>query len=50
MVVAQMAVNNPVDVAIVGAGIAGLGMAARLRQARVQDLLILEQAPEVGGY
>ncbi|SKV57679.1 putative monooxygenase [Mycobacteroides abscessus subsp. abscessus] len=25
-------------------------MAARLRQARVQDLLILEQAPEVGGY
>ncbi|WP_255791782.1 flavin-containing monooxygenase [Mycobacteroides abscessus] len=50
MVSAQMAVNNPVDVAIIGAGIAGLGMAARLRQARVQDLLILEQAPEIGGY
>ncbi len=50
MVSAHMAVNNPVDVVVIGAGMAGLGMAARLRQARVESLLILEQAPEVGGY
>ncbi|MBB4853746.1 cation diffusion facilitator CzcD-associated flavoprotein CzcO [Mycobacteroides chelonae] len=45
-----MAVNNPVDVVIIGAGMAGLGMAARLRQARVHSMLILEQASEIGGY
>ncbi|MFA4082434.1 flavin-containing monooxygenase [Mycobacteroides salmoniphilum] len=50
MVSAHMAVNNPVDVVVIGAGMAGLGMAARLRQARVDSLLILEQAAEVGGY
>ncbi|WP_134070339.1 flavin-containing monooxygenase [Mycobacteroides salmoniphilum] len=50
MVSAHMAVNNPVDVVVIGAGMAGLGMAARLRQARVESLLILEQAPDVGGY
>ncbi|WP_078322162.1 flavin-containing monooxygenase [Mycobacteroides chelonae] len=50
MVTAHMAVDNPVDVVVIGAGMAGLGMAARLRQARVESLLVLEQAPEVGGY
>lgn len=50
VVTAHMAVKNPVDVVVIGAGMAGLGMAARLRQARVESLLILEQAPEIGGY
>lgn len=50
VVATQMAVDGPVDVVVVGAGTAGLGMAARLRQARVQSLLVLEQAHEIGGY
>jgi cation diffusion facilitator CzcD-associated flavoprotein CzcO len=38
-----------VDVAIVGAGFAGLGMAIKLQQAGREDFLVLEQASEVGG-
>ncbi|MBA0044984.1 NAD(P)/FAD-dependent oxidoreductase [Mycobacteroides sp. LB1] len=45
-----MAVDGPVDVVVVGAGTAGLGMAAKLRQTGVENLLILEQAQEIGGY
>jgi cation diffusion facilitator CzcD-associated flavoprotein CzcO len=37
------------DVVIVGAGFSGLGMAIRLREAGVDDLLILEQEQGIGG-
>ena len=36
-------------VAIVGAGLAGLGLAIRLRRNRVHDFVVLERADEVGG-
>ncbi len=36
-------------VAIIGAGFAGLGMAMRLQQAGIRDLLILERGDGVGG-
>jgi cation diffusion facilitator CzcD-associated flavoprotein CzcO len=38
-----------IRVAIVGAGLGGIGAAVRLRQAGVTDLLILERATAVGG-
>ncbi|MGJ7439925.1 flavin-containing monooxygenase [Aquipuribacter sp. MA13-6] len=38
-----------VRVAVVGAGFAGLGMAARLRQGGERSLVVLERADEVGG-
>ena len=38
-----------VDVAIVGAGFAGLGMAIKLEQAGREDFVVLERAEEVGG-
>ncbi|MBM3714320.1 MAG: NAD(P)/FAD-dependent oxidoreductase, partial [Actinobacteria bacterium] len=38
-----------VDVAIVGAGIAGLGMAGALRRAGRDDIVVLERADDVGG-
>jgi cation diffusion facilitator CzcD-associated flavoprotein CzcO len=38
-----------VDVAIVGAGFAGLGMAIKLKQAGREDFVVLERAEEVGG-
>jgi cation diffusion facilitator CzcD-associated flavoprotein CzcO len=38
-----------VDVAIVGAGFAGLGTAIKLRQAGRHDFVVLEKADEVGG-
>lgn len=34
---------------MVGAGLSGIGAAIRLRQEGIQDVLILERAPEVGG-
>ncbi|RFU44130.1 NAD(P)/FAD-dependent oxidoreductase [Paraburkholderia sp. DHOC27] len=37
------------DVAIIGSGFAGLGMAIRLRQAGLKDFLIAEKANSVGG-
>ena len=37
------------DVAIVGAGFAGLGTAVKLRQAGRHDFVVLERADEVGG-
>jgi cation diffusion facilitator CzcD-associated flavoprotein CzcO len=37
------------DIAIVGAGIAGLNMAIALKQAGYEDVLVIERADEVGG-
>jgi cation diffusion facilitator CzcD-associated flavoprotein CzcO len=37
------------DVAIVGAGFGGLGMAIRLKRDRRDDFVVLERAPEIGG-
>jgi len=38
-----------VRIAIVGSGFAGLGMAIRLRQAGIEDFVVLERADDVGG-
>jgi cation diffusion facilitator CzcD-associated flavoprotein CzcO len=38
-----------VDVAIVGSGFSGLGMAIRLRQQGLHDFVVLERGDEVGG-
>jgi cation diffusion facilitator CzcD-associated flavoprotein CzcO len=38
-----------VEVAIVGAGFAGIGMASALRRAGREDFVVLERAPSVGG-
>ncbi|NIQ93360.1 MAG: NAD(P)/FAD-dependent oxidoreductase, partial [Desulfuromonadales bacterium] len=38
-----------IEIAIIGAGFAGLGMAMQLRRAGREDFVILEQAGEVGG-
>ena len=38
-----------VRIAIVGAGFSGLGMAVRLKQAGVEDFVVLERAGDVGG-
>ncbi len=39
----------PLRVLVVGAGFAGLGLAIRLRQAGIDDYLVLEKAADVGG-
>lgn len=41
--------NKTSAVLIVGAGFAGLGMAIRLQQAGIEDIVILERSNEVGG-
>lgn len=42
--------NSPaVDVAIIGSGFAGVGMGYRLKQAGMNDFVILERAADVGG-
>jgi cation diffusion facilitator CzcD-associated flavoprotein CzcO len=38
-----------VRIAIVGAGFAGIGMAIRLREAGIEDFVVLERADDVGG-
>ena len=38
-----------VDIAIIGAGFSGLGMAIRLRQQGIEDFLVLERHDDVGG-
>ncbi|GAA5196185.1 NAD(P)/FAD-dependent oxidoreductase [Microbacterium jejuense] len=38
-----------VEVAIVGAGFAGIGIAMALRHAGIDDLVVLERAPSIGG-
>lgn len=39
----------PVEVAVVGAGFSGLGAGARLKQAGIDDFVVLERAADVGG-
>ncbi len=41
--------EQPLRIAIVGTGFAGLGMAIRLQQAGIEDFVILEKAGDVGG-
>ena len=41
--------THETDVAIVGSGFSGLGMAIRLKQAGHSDFVVLERADEVGG-
>jgi cation diffusion facilitator CzcD-associated flavoprotein CzcO len=41
--------NHDTDIAIVGSGFSGLGMAIRLKQAGLHDFVVLERADEVGG-
>jgi cation diffusion facilitator CzcD-associated flavoprotein CzcO len=42
-------VENGVRVAIIGTGFSGLGMAIRLKQAGIDDFVLLERADDVGG-
>ena len=44
-----MSEPQPVDIAIVGAGFSGLGMAIRLRAQGIDDFVILERNADVGG-
>jgi cation diffusion facilitator CzcD-associated flavoprotein CzcO len=41
--------THDTDIAIVGSGFSGLGMAIRLKQAGMNDFVVLERADEVGG-
>ena len=41
--------GTSVDIAIVGAGFSGLGMAIRLRRQGIEDFVVLERADDVGG-
>jgi len=41
--------HRQVRIAIIGTGFAGLGLAIRLRQAGIDDFVVLERAGEVGG-
>lgn len=38
-----------VKIAIIGSGFSGLGMAIRLKEGGIEDFVILERAPDVGG-
>jgi cation diffusion facilitator CzcD-associated flavoprotein CzcO len=40
---------NNVEIAIIGAGLSGIGMAIALRRAGLEDFVILERAEDVGG-
>ena len=42
-------VQQDVRVAIIGSGFAGLGMAIRLREAGIEDFVVLKRADDVGG-
>lgn len=42
-------VEKPVRIAIIGSGFGGLGMAIRLKQAGIDDFVILEKADALGG-
>jgi len=44
-----MTAATEVRIAIVGSGFAGIGMAIRLRQAGIEDFVVLERAAAVGG-
>src|SRR3954447_904925 len=43
------ALPDEVDVAIVGSGFSGLGMATQLRRDGVEDFVVLERGEQVGG-
>ncbi len=45
----EPAMTHETDVAIIGSGFSGLGMAIRLKQAGMDDFVVLERAAEVGG-
>jgi cation diffusion facilitator CzcD-associated flavoprotein CzcO len=45
----ETAMTHDHDIAIVGSGFSGLGMAIRLKQAGMNDFVVLERADEVGG-
>ena len=45
----EPAMTSDIDVAIIGGGFSGLGMAIRLKQAGLHDFVVLERADEVGG-
>src|SRR5919206_5335526 len=38
-----------VDIAIIGSGFSGLGMAIRLKQEGIEDFMVLERGDDVGG-
>lgn len=46
---ANTAIKPDVKILIIGAGFSGLGMAIKLRDAGIEDFLIVEAASEVGG-
>ena len=41
--------KEPYSVAIIGAGFSGIGMAIRLRQEGIDNIIILERSDDVGG-
>ncbi|MEA2387038.1 MAG: hypothetical protein QOJ22_1212, partial [Thermoleophilaceae bacterium] len=41
--------GSHVEIAIIGAGFAGLGAAHRLREAGIEEFVMLERAQDVGG-
>jgi cation diffusion facilitator CzcD-associated flavoprotein CzcO len=45
----RQSLPDQVEIAIVGAGFSGIGMAIRLRQAGHRDFVVLERADDVGG-
>src|SRR6266480_2953861 len=47
--VEESALPEAVDVAILGGGFSGLGMAIRLKQEGIDDFVVLERGDEVGG-
>jgi len=49
MGIERLTMTHDTDVAIVGSGFSGLGMAIRLKQAGLNDFVVLERASEVGG-
>jgi cation diffusion facilitator CzcD-associated flavoprotein CzcO len=46
---ARSAADDVFDVAIIGAGFAGIGMAAKLAEAGIRNVVLLERAAEIGG-
>src|SRR5919109_975647 len=45
----ERAMTHDTDIAVVGSGFSGLGMAIRLKQAGIHDFVVLERADDVGG-
>src|ERR1051325_1067975 len=44
-----MGSSEDIDIAVIGAGFSGLGMAIRLREAGYEGFVVLERADDVGG-